>query len=70
MTDGRLTREGVETLRRDKEGKGQRRELVFTVDGTQVKFKGAEGEEAGEEAGEGPFVRHTEELSMGSCWSV
>lgn len=48
MTDGRLTREGVETLRRDKEGKGQRCELVFTVDGTQVKFKGAEGEEAGE----------------------
>lgn len=41
-------------LRRDKEGKGQRHEVVFSVGGTQVKFKSAEGEEAAKEAGEGP----------------
>lgn len=49
-------------LRRDKEGKGQRHELVFSVDGTQVKFKGAEGENAGE------GLCHAEELAMGSHW--
>lgn len=47
-------------LRRDKEGKGQRHELVFSVDETQVKFKGAE------EGGEG--LCRAEELAMGSHW--